>query len=287
MPGPYDASLKELIERYPSDWVALTGHSASTPVQVLDADLATVTAAADKVLRVQESEPWLLHLELRSSPKSDLPEHLHWYNALLRHRHRQRVRTVLVLLRPAADSPQLTGVYREQFPAEEPYLEFRYTVLRVWQLPAATLLAGPLGTLPLATISAATTAELPEVVRQLDERLEREASPDRRAVLGAAAMLLTGLRLATADMLALYQGVHFMSILKDSSFYQMILEEGRREGELAQARAIILRLGKQKLGPPEEAVVESLQRIADLERLERMHERLLTAPDWQTLLATA
>jgi predicted transposase YdaD len=289
MSGTFDASLKELIERYPADWLALTGRTASGAVQVIDADLSTVSAAADKVIRVPDSAPWLLHLEMQSSPKSALPRHLHWYNALLGHRHELRVRTVLVLLRPAADSPQLDGIYREQFPGEAPYLEFRYTVLRVWRMPAESFLTGPLGTLPLAPISAATEAELPGVVRRLDERLENEASPEQRQVLGTAAMLLTGLRLPQEAMLALYQGVHFMSILKDSSFYQMILDEGRLEGrlegQLTEARALVLRLGQTKLGPPDEAFATALQGIADLGRLERMLERLWTAVAWQDLLA--
>lgn len=285
MSRTFDASLKELIERYPADWLALTGRTATGPVQVVDADVSSVSAAADKVIRVQDREPWLLHLEMQSSPKSGLAEQLHWYNALLKHRHGQRVRTVLVLLRPAADSPQLTGIYQEQFPEEEPYLEFRYGVIRVWQLPAESFLTGPLGTLPLAPISAATEAELPGVVRRLDERLESEASPDQRLVLGTAAMLLTGLRLPQEAMLALYQGVHFMSILKDSSFYQMILDEGRMEGKLAQARAMILRLGTQKLGPPEEAISAALKGITDLGRLERILEHVFVAGSWQDLLA--
>jgi predicted transposase YdaD len=282
MSGTFDASLKELIERYPADWLALTGQTASGPVQVIDADVSSISAAADKVIRVPDSAPWLLHLEMQSSPKSGLAEQLHWYNALLGHGHGQRVRTVLVLLRPAADSPQLDGIYREQFPGEAPYLEFRYTVLRVWRMPAESFLAGPLGTLPLAPISAATEAELPGVVRRLDERLESEASPEQRLVLGTAAMLLTGLRLPQEAMLALYQGVHFMSILKDSSFYEWIIDEGKVE----QTRAMILRLGQQKLGPPDEAVSTALKGITKLDRLERILEHVFVAASWPDLLAT-
>jgi hypothetical protein len=96
MAKPYDASLKELIESYPADWLALAGVRTEA---------------------VHEAEPWLMHIELQSSPKSDLAEWLHWYNTLVHHRHRQRVRSVVVLLRPTADSPALGGIYQKGFPA--------------------------------------------------------------------------------------------------------------------------------------------------------------------------
>ena len=282
MSRPYDASLKELIERYPADWLSLTGLAALASPEVIDADVSTISAAADKVLRVGEATPWLMHFELQSSPKSELAEQLHWYNALLRHRHRLLVRTVLVLLRPAADSPGLTGVYQEQFPGEPAYQVFRYRVVRLWQVSAATLLTGGLGTLPLAPISNAAEADLPVVVRQIDERLAKEATPEQAAILGAAAFLLTGLRLPPAEVLRLYEGVPFMSIIEDSSAYQIILDRG----EMKSLHETILHLGHKRFGQPEEATLAALKAITDLERLKRLRERLLEAGSWQELLAT-
>lgn len=110
-------------------------------------------------------------------------------------------------------------------------MEFRYPVIRVWQVPAEGLLTGGLSTLPLVPISALPEADLPAAVRQIDERLGREATSEQAAVLGAAAFLLTGLRLPPSEVRRLYQGVRFMSIVKDSSAYQIILEEGRAEGK--------------------------------------------------------
>ena len=67
MPKPFDATLKDLVEAYPRDWLAQLDLSTPVPVAVIDADLSTVTAQADKVLRVDEPSPWLLHLELQAS----------------------------------------------------------------------------------------------------------------------------------------------------------------------------------------------------------------------------
>src|SRR5690242_13721125 len=107
MSKPFDASLKDLIESYPADWLFFLGLGPATTVEVIDADVSTVSGAADKVLRVVADRPWLLHLELQASPKTALDEQLLWYNVLVGHRQKLPVRTVLVLLRPAADSPAL------------------------------------------------------------------------------------------------------------------------------------------------------------------------------------
>src|SRR5262249_19795497 len=64
---PFDATLKDLVERYPADWPAQLGLSASGPVDLIDADLSTITTQADKLIRVNDPEPWLLHLELQAS----------------------------------------------------------------------------------------------------------------------------------------------------------------------------------------------------------------------------
>ena len=40
---------------------------------------------------------------------------------------------MLVLLRPAADGPELTGEYERQFPGRGRSVWFRYDVVRVWE----------------------------------------------------------------------------------------------------------------------------------------------------------
>jgi hypothetical protein len=85
-------------------------------------------------------------------------------NVLLGRRHGVLVRTLVVLLRKSADSPELTGTLQRGFRDEPPYWVFRYGVVRVWQLPAETFLGGGLGILPLAPLSAVAETELPGVI---------------------------------------------------------------------------------------------------------------------------
>ena len=82
----FDVTTKHLVELNPSDWLGYVGlgrHKA----EVIDADLSTVSPVADKVLRVAEPNPWLVHLEFQASYDEDLPERSLQYNVLLHRRH--------------------------------------------------------------------------------------------------------------------------------------------------------------------------------------------------------
>src|SRR5262249_3514895 len=108
---PYDPTPKALVGTEPESWPVLLGRLAS-PTEVIDADIATVSGAADKVLRVAADPPYLLHLEfVAGHDVAALPRKLHVRNSLLEDRHELPVLSGVVLLSPEADSPQLYGVY--------------------------------------------------------------------------------------------------------------------------------------------------------------------------------
>jgi hypothetical protein len=283
---PYDPTLKALVETEPQSWPTLLGRPTG-PTAVIDADIATVSGAADKVLRVSAVPPYLLHLEFISGhDAANLPPKLHVRNGLLGDRHGLRVRSAAILLRPEADSPQLTGVYEEGFPGEEAYLTFRYQAVRVWQLPPEPLLRGGLPLLALAPISAVTEPELPGIIRRMGQRLGGRRSRRQAPVVWAAAYILLGLRYSPALAEQLFRGVVSM---KESSTYQAILEEGRREGQaegaVAEAKKLLRVFGDRAFGPPNPTAAAAIERINDLTRLEELCDRLPTAGSWRELLA--
>jgi predicted transposase YdaD len=277
MPQPFDASTKYLIETQPADWLEYLGLPRAA-VDVIPADLSTVTASADKVLRVRARKPWLAHVELQASRDRELPERHLEYNVLLKRRHHLPVRSIVVLLRPKADGPELTGLLEHELPEEDWYLRFRYRVVRVWEKPVESVLAGGLATLPLAPLSDVTEAVLPGVIRRMEERVRQEASPEDAGRLWTATYVLMGLRYRNAVVARLLEGVRNM---KESVTYQAILREGREE----EARAILLRQGTKRFGPPSEMERTALEGISAIERLEGLSERLLDVESWEELLA--
>jgi predicted transposase YdaD len=213
----------------------------------------------------------------------------HRHNGLLEYRHNRRVRSAVILLRPEADSPRLTGVYRRRFPGERPYLRFRYLVQRVWLMPPEPLLTGPLPLVALAPISAVTEAELPGIIQRMERRLSGRRGRRLAAQIWGAAYILAGLRYTPALAAQLFRGVLAM---KESSTYQAILEEGRAEGlskgraegALTEAKKMLRLVGDAKFGPPDDRTAAVIERLSDLAQLEELAERLPTAGSWQELL---
>jgi predicted transposase YdaD len=294
MPKPFDATTRYLLEAHPDAWPRYFGLPSAWPVGVINADLSTITAEADKVLRIGAPEPWLLHVELQSSYDRILPRRLLRYNVLLDLRHDLPVQSVAVLLRPGADGADLTGTLRRRLPEGDVFHEFRYRVIRAWQQPVEQVLEGGLGALPLAPLADVSEATLPGVLRRMHERLRREASPPDAAMLWTATYLLMGLRYPREVATQLLQGVRGM---RDSVTYQAILEEGKAEG-IAQGKAegeakgmtveakrILLRMGQKRFGPPGEAIVAAIGGITDREQAEALTERLLDVSSWDELLA--
>ncbi|MBY0523131.1 MAG: hypothetical protein K2R98_07015 [Gemmataceae bacterium] len=288
---PYDPTLKALVEIEPASWPAFLGRPTG-PTRIIDADIATVSGAADKVLRVAADPPYLLHLEfVTGHDASVLPRKLCVRNGLLEERHDLGVRSAVLLLRPESDSPQLTGMYERSFPGEVPYLTFRYQVVRTWQLPPGPLLTGSLALLPLALISAVTKADLPRIIQKMGQRLSGRRRHAEQ--VWAAAYILSGLRYSPALSAELFRGVVSM---KESSTYQAILAEGRAEGRaegkaegiargrVAEAKAILRLQGEDAFGSPDEHTVAVIERLEDLAQLEALLKRIRGAGSWQELL---
>lgn len=70
--------------------------------------------------------------------------------------------------------------------------------------------------------------------------------------------------------------------LNESVVQQWLIELGR----LWQARAIVLRHGGKRFGPPDEITSAEVQDTIDVDRLERMADRVFDATDWADLLGT-
>ena len=105
MRKPFDATTRQLIELGPAEWLEYLGLPVADPrrVTVIDSNLSTFTADADKVIRVDDPSPWIELVELQAGRDVRLDKRSHGYSTLLELRHQIPVRTSLVLLRPAAD----------------------------------------------------------------------------------------------------------------------------------------------------------------------------------------
>ncbi len=281
MAKPFDATLNSLIDLRPGDWAAcfaaLTGIPPG-PSTVVDTDLAT-TLQADKVFRIDGASPSLLHLELEANPRRGIPRELMRYNTLIDHQHDLPVESVLVLLRPKAFASDQTGHYRRTEAHGNAIAEFRYRVERVWERSVDYWLEAGLGLSPLALLTDEADGNLEVALDRFRGNLKGTGIDERAAksLLGSS-FVLCGLRYQRDRVVEMYRRLSML--MEESTTYQYILEKGLTQGQ----KALLLRQGTKRFGPPSAANVAAFEAMSDAARLESLAERMLDAADWNGLL---
>jgi predicted transposase YdaD len=279
---PFDATTKDLIETDPAGWVAFLGCAVpASAVRLVDADLSTVTTDTDKVIRVDDPERWLLHLDIQTGPSWDMERRLLRYNALLQHRHGLAVASVVVLLRKEAQMAGLTGELAVA-PPVGPAWQFRYQAVRVWERPAGEFLTGPLGLVPLAPLADFGSTELPAVVSDMRARIDTQPDRPLAAKLWAATFVLMGLRFEEQLINNVLSGVMQM---EESVTYQAILRRGGELGATKEVAKLIFSFGQERFGPPTTEQESAVTAIKDLSRLESLLRRVFDVNTWGELLA--
>ena len=279
MHKPFDSTTKDLVAGEPETWLRFLDPAIVGALTVIDCDLSTIVTGADKVIRVDDPRgAYIVHLEFQSGYERMFPARLLRYNALLSHRHQMPVQSGVILLRPEADGPDMTGVFRQEIPGGRVVHDFRFLVVRVWQTPVESLLAGGLGTLPLAPIADLAGLTTREVLRRMADRLGREADAEQASRLWTSTYFLMGLRFTAKQTESFFQGIGTMI---ESATYQATVAQGRIE----EVRKVIDRLGRIRFGEPSPAQATAIETITDLTRGEAMIDRLLTAGSWSDLLA--
>ena len=284
--NPFDVTTKELVWDGPAAWLERFGIGPPGPVEVIDSDITTLTAAADKVIKVGGPKPYLVNIELQSSHDKELVETTWFRQAALYHRHKLPVLTVLVLLRRDANSPSFTGSFDIRMRDGWQTNQYNYRVVRMWEEGPEPYLTSAINLVPLAPITNVTEEELPGVVKRMKGRISAEPEPSA-AKLWTATYLLMGLRYSKEVVSHLLEGVQGM---QESTTYQAILREGRNEGliegRITGERKLLVRQGTKRFGPPDSAILAAIESIRDVERLEALGERILEADvrDWNSLL---
>jgi predicted transposase YdaD len=191
---PFDVTTKYLVQSDPAAWLAVAALVPDGSVSMVDTDLSTLSAAANALVRIEGQEPQLVHIEFQSNKDELLAWRLLRYNVLASDRHSLPALSVVFLLRPEADDSLLTGLFQSRLPNGQISLEFHYRIVRIWEVPAETVLRGGLATLPLLPLANLRIDELPRLVEQVVARIDQEASALEAAELWTATYILMGLR---------------------------------------------------------------------------------------------
>jgi predicted transposase YdaD len=288
MAKPFDVTSKYLLELAPRDWLEY----AQLPVkdvEVINANLEIVIAEADKVLRVTADRPYIAHFELQASYDPEIANRMLKYNVLLRERHRLPVASALLLLRPEADGSAVSGSLELSDETGNPALRFSYHVIRAWLRPVEEVLRGGLFALPLALVSDLSGTTPEAVIDRLSERYDREATSSMSADLWTTTYVLLGLRSNESAASNLLRGVRSM---QESATYRAIVEkgkaegkaEGKVEGKAEEAQKMLLLVGSRRLGLPSHRTQQSIERLNDVEVIEKLVGRTFDVETWEELL---
>ena len=264
MSAPFDTTLKELVDEFGADWVGWLAPALNLPAGVratpFRAELSTVQLLADRVFRLDPPHLGLLHIEPQANWDGDLLQRLHEYNVLL-HRHAEHVHTVLLLLRREANRPVFDGeLFRHHADGSESNW-FKYLVVRVWELSADELLAGDIGTLPLALLTDDAEPRLGEVVDLIDARLRAERVRDgTRTLVMTSGYFLLGLRYNEDKIQQSFMRARGM---KESTTYQAVLREGRVESKQEDLIDVL----RSRFGPLPIKLEQRINSTADLPTL--------------------
>lgn len=281
----FDATLKDMARDCPEAFLREFDRPPSAPINLLNVDLSAVTRSADLIIGIGEPMEEVVHIEFQTSASAWKHADVLVYNALLYSHQHVPVHSVVLLLRPEAAHPNMTGRIRYATRPESGNMDFGYQVVRLWEIDAERLLKGDLGLMPLAVLGrlpegVALSDSLAAIARRMVDRLTKEVSADEAGKLLARALLLAGLRVRRNAAFEIFRGVNMM---EESDTYLAILEEGETKG----LRKAILRAGEARFGAPEPSIKSKLDSVNDIERLGRMMDCVVTGASWREVVETA
>jgi hypothetical protein len=148
----FDATLKDMGRASPEGFLTAFDRPPTLPVKVLNVDLSTVTTAADLILGLGDPLTEIVQLDFQASAAAWKHADLMVYHALLFGHYHVPVHTIAILLRSEASHSNMDGAIRYAPRPGRGSIDFTYEVVRLWERPAAELLAADLGVAPLALL---------------------------------------------------------------------------------------------------------------------------------------
>jgi predicted transposase/invertase (TIGR01784 family) len=214
----YDNTCKILVEQFTAD-IATWLLGEPIDLTTLESTELLVDPIHTDSLILLQSDDLILHIEFQVEPKAELPFRMLDYRVRSHRRYPQKaMRQFVVYLRSSPSSL----VYQDWFRLEN--LSYSFQVIRLWEQPTEQFFQAP-GLLPFAVLSGCEdrSATLQQVARQLQNLPLADAAEQN---LRASANILAGLLLDPE----LVSKVLRKDIMRESSVYQAILAEGRQEG---------------------------------------------------------
>jgi hypothetical protein len=272
----YDQAFKILVDLNPNDWALLAGLIVVNNAAGMETELPERNRHLDRLIRVSDDQGDIaVHLEFQAGKSGNrVPIRLIGYSIGVTEKYRLPVHSCVVLLRRPADSPVLTGAYKQRSRGVMPYLTFRYRVVRLWQVPVKTLLLPGSSVAVAGVLSDYGTLTADEIAERIAACINVILDIDTRAMLFTIAYNLAGLRFNDSQADIMF-GREISVLEKYSSTVQATLRRG-------EAR-LLLTSAEQIFGAPSQEILDKV-RNAKSKKLVEWNLRIGKVQSWTELV---
>jgi predicted transposase YdaD len=272
MTKPYDQAFKFFAEQDAASLLFLLGALPENLISIepLSFELNAPSIFPDQLYLITTPEgKSIIHLEAQTRWDEKMPQRMPEYAVLAWLRYRvPGLSYVLVLSRKKFPlSPPVMGV----IDAGQTQIVTHYQIIRLWEVSAAVALARESEEL-LPFVALMQGGE--EVLTDVARRIHEAENAAKRYEMTMHFLVLGGLRYNKLDILELVKEKIMISLqdLRESSFYQMILEEGAQQG-LETLEHAFRRLANNRF--PGIEFAPELDTIDDLPRMGLLVEEIL------------
>jgi predicted transposase/invertase (TIGR01784 family) len=261
----FDPTCKFLAESFPADFATWLLGEPIFLTKLSPTELSLEPIRADSLI-LMNSDELVLQIEFQTEPDPKIPFRLTDYRLRgYRRFPEKQMRQVVIYLKPTSSGL----VYQTTFEIQG--LRHEFEVIRIWEQPTQPFLES-IGLLSLAVLT--NTPDKAQTLREVAKKVEAISDLRVQSNVAASAGILAGLLLEKG----LINQVLRKDIMQQSVIYQEwkeeFFQEGRQEGAMREAQAIILRQLSRRVGSlslKNRSQVESLS----LEQLESLGEALL------------
>jgi predicted transposase YdaD len=273
MAKPADVSTKRLISLAPNNWVKwVTQIPDVVAGEILNSEFQWISRESDVLIRVESKEygKFLVLNELQLRYKPEMPRRMRAYAGLAEEKYKLPTYPVLINILKTGDAEIPT-----RFESNLAGLEVRqdYRVINLWEVDVKIALEQPLPSL-LPFVPILKGGEDESIIREALRLLQADEQLNQlETVLAFFATFVLDSSLVQEIMR------WDMTVLRESPWYEEILQRGKREERLSNIElSLEVKFGNEGL-----KLMPKISQISDLETLKTIQRSILTVASLQEL----
>ncbi len=277
-----DVSSKWLIGQSPEAWVQWVLTDSSVIVEeFLSTEFQHVSRLSDSLLRVRDQlGPFLVLTELQLRPDEHMPQRMRAYTALAEEKYRLSVYPIVFYLLPTGKGQVLPDHYHGEFRGLMAHQDFK--VIKAWELEAVDILQQRnLALLPFVPLMHGAD----ETVIRTSAQILREQPEGEKLETVLALFASFVMNTETIQQIVRWN----MTILRESPWYQEILEEGIKQGlaqgDLKGQRKTILNFLRARFEFSTETEMALAEKLEQVETDEILQSLVIAAAQAESLAA--